>query len=358
MRLQQNKWVSKMYLKLTQKDLTGFCLRFANMTPSKPVLGRSHSLQTTVTQHRVSVALNVFQDAMFSRILVSFSLCLNGIVAMLLFTPVEAQSSLHMHWELPKTLYVVGEEIQPIGCLKNDSDSSVAYSWRDIREYVLMNLTKVKQEKRRFGVLSDDGPFLLRPGDSSDYVTPQLLTMYGNGSYAGRFYLLPGSYAFCSAQFSSDTVFFVVREPTSELDIAAWKTLRSALDSSHTVLSSMSMTYAYYKKYLNDFSGSTYVPRALSQLASLLPEEVPGFSVEERSSYANRLILNYPQSPYNSAVLYLVDYSLLTSEERDSLENALSLMLQDNRPAADAKLIRKALAGKTPILRPEYRDDY
>lgn len=265
----------------------------------------------------------------------------------------EAQSSLHMHWELPETVYIVGEEIQPVGFLRNYSDTAAAYSRKDFQEYSLLNFTTVKPEKRHFGQMCFGSPKQLQPGDSSDYTTPSLLMYYGRGSYIGRFYLLPGSYAFFSPELSSDTVFFVVEEPASEIDIEAWESLRRALDSSYTVLSSLQDEYDYYSMFVKKYPESIYTPRVLSFLVAVLPENSVNFPERERSSYANELLLNYPTSPHAMWILYRVDPSLLSEDEISLLESSLTKITRMKIPAGFKRQAIMLLNNKTPLLEQE-----
>jgi hypothetical protein len=254
-----------------------------------------------------------------------------------------------MHWELPKTTYIVGEEIQPVGFLRNYSDTVVSYSRKDFQDYALLNFTTVKPEKRHFRQVGFGSPKHLQPNDSSDYTTPCLLMYFGRGNYIGRFYLLPGSYAFCSPKFSSDTVFFVVEAPTTDVDIAAWKSMRRALDSSCTVLPSNDEEYNYFRTFVEEFPSSIYIPRALNFLVGVPPEEVAGLSQQERSSYANRLLIDYPTSPYATSVLYRVDPSLLTEREITQLDSSLTQILESRQPAVIKRQTRELLEDKIPL---------
>jgi hypothetical protein len=236
-----------------------------------------------------------------------------------------------MQWVLSKKSFIIGEAIRPIGLLRNGSNSVIEYSWDDVTEYSVLNLETQQEVPRRFGNVKEHSTLLsLAPGDSSGYVHPILQRNFGKGDFIGMFYLVPGRYAFCSKNLNSDTVYFDVEMPTNRADKLAWADLSHALDNPETTLRPAERFCSFFTAFVAKHDSSAYLPLALSQLAAMpvtMPNTCSPFS---RHQYANRLVIEFPESPYAPSMLRRIDPSLLSTEQLRTLRTSVTAILESN----------------------------
>jgi hypothetical protein len=153
-----------------------------------------------------------------------------------------------------------------------------------------------------------------------------LLDYYGNGGdrHGLDFYLTADSYYVAAERLPSDTVRFVVVEPTKEEDKAAMQLLVDEADNFFSPrFGTAELQFQYFADFINKYPYSVYTPRAIARILFMTSVDTTIYDYAKNQYYLRYLVTHFPESGFANIGVRYIDISTVPPQEKPGLLEGL-----------------------------------
>jgi hypothetical protein len=249
------------------------------------------------------------------------------------------QRPMRIHYELPKTEYLVAEPIFLTYWLENLGDKKEYYCREDVTQLEISD-EQGRPLKYKGARIGEDRSIAIDPRGSTKRHSWNILDGYGEGQWGFDLYVKPGTYTLAARGIRSDTVILRVVWPTAPEDSVAADELTRAIDNAFSLLGTSNQQYQFFSAFVRKHPNSVYTPRALRRLLILPLSEIPMYSKAEEQGYCIQLISKFPSSDFIHHALLRLDPTMIPQAQREYVLEGLkrcraSLWSDDLRSRVD-----------------------
>ncbi len=237
---------------------------------------------------------------------------------------------LYIDFRTEKSAFKTAEPIFFTGECHNRGSSEIRYRFDDLWKIRILDANgsempfQGREIIKHYTPKYDDAGNLrdtrlrLHPGSRAPLGEKCISDEFGNGQGGFDLYLPPGEYRVFHRFCPSDTIALSVKDPVDSVEYSAMRELTSAIDSTYRRLGRSSQRLKFYEDFYGKFRNTIYAPRALRNLVSISPLEVPEYNESRRQYYVRELITRFPESQFNfNAMIYLKVEYVPASDRRD-----------------------------------------
>ncbi len=242
---------------------------------------------------------------------------------------------LYINFRAEKTVLMTAEPIFFTGECENRGNSEIRYRYDDLWKIRIVDADGNEMPFRGREIIKHYTPkydqagslidtrLRLFPGNSGPLGEKCISDEFGNGQGGFDLYLPPGEYRVFHKICPSDTILLTVKDPVDSLEYIAMRELTSAIDSTYRRLGRSSQRLKFYEEFYEEFRNTIYAPRALRNLISISPIEVPEYSESKRQHYVRELITRFPESQFNFNAMINLKIEYVPAAARLSFAQAL-----------------------------------